>query len=258
MRPLIPLSHLLPLLLMVMLFTPSARAAEDYAEMAAQIARLRGEVESLSTGVESLKEDIRSRSRLVSEQRSDLEIQIQREQLRFDQVAKSRDELKAGIEHKDAEAGAYKPLVAATVERLKKLVADGLPFKQAERTAELDRIMEKAESGALSPAEALSQLWAFSEDEYRLGHENGLFSQVIPASGGEKLVEVARLGMVMMYYRDDQGQAGYARRTESGWDFPVLADKAAQEQVALLFEDLRKQIRSGYFVLPNALPQGGQ
>jgi hypothetical protein len=40
-----------------------------------------------------------------------------------------------------------------------------------------------------------------------------------------------------------------------GWRFELLDDAKDQERVARLFDSLRKQIRQGYFELPEALPR---
>ena len=59
----------------------------------------------------------------------------------------------------------------------------------------------------------------------------------------------------MMYFRTRDLQYGRAVETGAGWRFELLDSAADQERVARLFDSLRKQIRQGYFELPNALPR---
>jgi len=59
----------------------------------------------------------------------------------------------------------------------------------------------------------------------------------------------------MMYFRTRNQEYGRAVETNGGWRFELLNSASDQEMVARLFDSLRKQIRQGYFQLPNALPR---
>jgi len=58
----------------------------------------------------------------------------------------------------------------------------------------------------------------------------------------------------MMYFRTRDLKYGRAVETSSGWRFELLDTARDQELVARLYDSLRKQIRQGYFQLPDALP----
>jgi hypothetical protein len=58
----------------------------------------------------------------------------------------------------------------------------------------------------------------------------------------------------MMYFRTKDLRYGRAVPSAGGWRFELLESATEQERVARLFDSLRKQIRQGYFELPNALP----
>ena len=89
-------------------------------------------------------------------------------------------------------------------------------------------------------------------------HENGLFQQTVKVNGQETLADVVRLGMVALYFRMSDGQVGYAQKDGGTWSYHVIDKPKDVEQVAMLFDSFKKQVRVGLFELPNALPQKGQ
>jgi hypothetical protein len=138
---------------------------------------------------------------------------------------------------------------------LRQQVDKGFPFKVGERLAELDEIESQLSGGVLTPQRAFNRLWAFVEDEMRISRENAIYSQSIYLDGSNVLVDIAKLGNAMMYFRTKDLHYGRAIESESGWHFELLTDSKDQERTARLFDALRKQIRQGYFELPNALPR---
>jgi hypothetical protein len=137
-------------------------------------------------------------------------------------------------------------------------VHSGFPFKVGERLVELDNLEAQLTNGAITAQRAVNRLWAFIEDEFRISRENAIYSQSIDLQGENVLVDVAKLGTVMMYFRTRDLDYGRAVKTGTGWRFELLESAADQELVSRLFDSLRKQIRQGYFSLPNALPPAGE
>ena len=88
------------------------------------------------------------------------------------------------------------------------------------------------------------------EDERRLGRENGVDRQTITLKGQEVMVEVARLGMVALYYRSPTGEIGRATREADGWTWNTIADRNGRSQVNELFNALTRGVRTGWFELP--------
>jgi hypothetical protein len=93
-------------------------------------------------------------------------------------------------------------------------------------------------------------LWAWIEDERRLGRTTGVDRQVITVEGQEVLAEVARVGMVALYWRDADGRTGQAQRGPDGWSMVTLGPGQGQEEIVGLFEALAKGIHVGAFSLP--------
>jgi hypothetical protein len=105
---------------------------------------------------------------------------------------------------------------------------------------------------------AINRLWAFLEDEMRLARENAVYSQTIDLAGEQVLVEVAKLGTVLMYFKTRDDRYGQAVSQNNNWRFELLEDEQQSQAVATLFDSLIKQIRQGYFTLPLNLTQQRQ
>ena len=136
----------------------------------------------------------------------------------------------------------------------------GLPFKQQERISDLTAISKQLDDGLISPEAAASRLWSIIDDELRLSRESGLYRQVIELNGEEVLAEVVRLGMVALFFRTAEGTLGHAVRDGNRWTYVAYdastdGDRRARAQVETLFELFQKQVRTGFYKIPNILPQ---
>jgi len=133
-------------------------------------------------------------------------------------------------------------------------IKESLPFRRAQRLAELDKLEEQQRSGILTYGKALVRLWSFVEDELRMSRESGSFQQTIELEGEERLVDVLRIGMVMLYFQSSDGSTGYSQKSNGTWAFAKSAGSKQSKQIANLFDSFKKQIRVGLFQVPNALP----
>jgi len=115
-------------------------------------------------------------------------------------------------------------------------------------------IESRLNSGAITPQRAVNQLWAFVEDEVRIAKENAIYSQTINLDGADVLVDVAKLGSVMLFFRTREERYGRAVAGADGWRWEVLEGSDQRQQIKQLFDSLRKQIRQGEFELPNPIP----
>ncbi len=69
------------------------------------------------------------------------------------------------------------------------------------------------------------------------------------------LVDIAKLGSVFLYFQTRDNRAGVAKKSNGGWKFETADASSDIAQIAKLFDALKKQIRQGYFELPNPLKQ---
>lgn len=226
---------------------------DDLEALAAELVRLRGEVEELNAQLNQAQDRHRGEMNSLALQKGDQEATVRRERLRVEQLqadlARNRERAReAGI------AGeSLLPIAQSAIGDLKEHVSQSLPFKSGERLQAIEEIENRIAAGALTPARAINQIWRFYEDELRLTRENGLHSQIIELDGERLLADVARLGTVAMYFRTRDGEFGQVNRSGDQWRFERLEDRDAVRQVETLFDSLQKQIRTGYFELPNAV-----
>ncbi len=230
--------------------------AADGAALAGELARLRSEVEGLAEQLDAEREAQRARLRSLATRKADLEMELQREQMRLDQLRQARARQRTRVEQTEQRKEALRPAVLAAIAAVRRAVRAGLPFKVHERAAELDQLQRQLAQGALTTPTALTRLWGKIEDELRLARENGLYRQVIPIGHEEVLAEVARVGMVLLYFRTQDGRIGRALQTAEGWTYELLPSEDDQRRVLALFDAFKKRIRSGLFQLPVALPAG--
>lgn len=242
------------LTVVAILLVASAAVADEASDLASKLSELRGDVESLSGELDLKKEDHKARMRSLASQKAELQMEIQREELRLKQLKVTKNKQKARVSENEDRKVALRPAIEEAIGILREAVEQGLPFKREERLAEIDALAKHLEEGTLSVPVVLSRLWSKVEDELRLARENGLYKQVVQVGGEEMLTDVARVGMVMLFFRTRDGEFGRAVRTDGGWEYKVFTREEDHEMVAALFDAFKKHIRVGYFELPADLP----
>ena len=227
-------------------------AEDDLEALAQELVRLRGAVEALNAELNQAQDRHRGEMNSLAMQKGDQEASVRRERLRVEQLEADLTRNRERARQAGIAGESLVPVAAAAIADLKIHIETSLPFKPGERMQAVEDIETRIATGALSPARAINQVWRFYEDELRLTRENGLHSQIIELDGERILADVARLGTVAMFFRTRDGQLGQASRSGDQWRFDRLDDRAAVRQVETLFDALQKQIRTGYFELPNA------
>lgn len=246
------LRYLLPLSGLLIAMTAAAQQSPD--SLAERLISLRGQVDELQSELDITREEHKNKMVYLTAQLSELEASRDREQLRISQLQKSVDAMRVEIVEGGVNSDVLRPSVLQQIGELSTYVAKGLPFKTKERLGELAELQTQLENGSINAQRGINRLWAFIEDEIRLSRENAIYSQSISINGENMLVDVAKLGSVMMFFRTRDLAYGRAVHADNGWRFEMLGTGTDQEQVAQLFDSLRKQIRQGYFELPVALP----
>ena len=229
--------------------------ADQLADMATRLSNLRADVETLSSELAAETTDGRDQLRPLSRQKSELELEIKKEQTRTAKIRQVINERRRDVQAAKKEDGEMAPLFEKNFLAVREQVAQSLPFHTADRLAELDKIMEQYKAGLVSAPKGVGRLWSFMEDEFRLTRENGLYQQTVMVNGQPQLAEVVRIGMVMLFFKAGDRTLGKAVNTDGKWSYELIEDKDQQKQVLSLFVSFKKQIRQGFFTLPNALPE---
>lgn len=227
--------------------------ADDLSALATRLSALRGEVEQLASRLSTATNDHKETLRSLSRQRSELELEAKREETRVQKVSSAIAKRRAEIQAEKAKGDRLVPVYEEAFGLVRAHVEQALPFRRGERLAALDKIQEQYRGGLLTPARALQRLWSFVEDEHRMTRESGLYKQTISIDGQEKLAEVIRVGMVMLYYKTEEGEVGRVAKQGDAYNYVSIDDPEQQKRVLELFTSFKKQIRVGYFDLPNAL-----
>lgn len=227
--------------------------------LARALVEKRAAVEKLSNDVELKKAAERDALRSLAQQRADVERGINSLQLELQELQRAAAERAAAIEAREATRRALTPLILEHLDAVMIYVRAALPFKAAERLAALEELKGDLDQGRVAPDEALTRLWSAVEDELRLTRDSGLYRQKLELDGEPQLVDVAKLGMVLMYFRTLDGRLGVlAPAGEGAWRAVVITAPADRERLAALFMQLDKHIRQGFFELPNPYAQGGK
>lgn len=251
-----PAKTLFPNAICVVLITASFAlpAQENLATLADRLIRMRGDVDSLQSELNVHREEHKNRMAYLTAQLADLEASKDREALRVRQLDEELEEMRLEVAAAGDTSETLTAVVLNHVSLMRQQVTSGFPFKVHERQAALDEISNQLESGVINAQRAVNRLWAFIEDEIRISRENAIYTQSIHLNGESVLVDVAKLGNTMMYFRTRDKEYGRAVPSSGGWTFELLTSTEDEKQVAELFDSLRKQIRQGYFELPNVLP----
>ncbi|MCO4773298.1 MAG: DUF3450 family protein [Deltaproteobacteria bacterium] len=245
------------LLGLVLLALPAASVAGegDLRAQAEQLATLRGEVEALADELALTKDTLRSDLRAMQSESTDLEARIRREEQRLEGLKLETERLQSETRAAEDASSVLVPVLHTAMAELDARIAAGLPFRVEERREEVKTLEQQLDDALLPPSTVASRLWQLLEDELQLTRENGLYQQIVPLGDTEVLAEVARVGMVSLYYRTDTGEVGQATRTRAGWRFAELTDPVQQQVTTDLFVSLRKQIRTGWFELAQPFPE---
>lgn len=225
---------------------------EVLSNLATQIAQRRARVETLSEEVAQTRESYNEQVRSLAAQIADVEVQINRERLQLQQLDQDLERLRSEIAAAEGSVTDVEPIVRSALASYRNYVNRALPFQREDRLEEIANLEQILDDGNVEPRTVLTRLWNTVQSEFRLTGESGLFRQTIEVDGESQLAEVARLGMVLMYFRTFDDRYGYVVPAGDGrWDYLVATDREDARRISELFEALRRNLREGFFDLPN-------
>jgi hypothetical protein len=239
------------------LAAPAFGQDETDENMAQSIMALRADIEALYTQIDDSKERYKAQMKTLDLEAADLEVQISRKNTDINLANLELDKIKEKIADASGQNVDLGPLLANAFDALEESIKNGFPFKTEERLADLGKIRDDVDANLISQERALALLWASYEDNIRLTKEIGLFKQNIILEGKRVLATIAKIGTVMLYFDTPDGQVGYAAKKGAEYTFVAVDDQTEKDQIVALFDSLNKQIRTGYFTLPNVLAQQG-
>lgn len=227
-------------------------AAQPSDQMAQRIIELRESVELLNSEYETKKDSMFNELKSLASQKAELESRIREEELREKQINTKVAELKKNIGEVTALGSTIQPLLLASIDQHKFYVESSLPVRQSERKGAIESLESKIKTSEISPVKAALQLWSLQEDERRLANEISVSKQALQIGEQSYLAEVAKIGMVFLYFQLDDGRVGQAQRGENGWTYSFFTSQEDLKAVSDLIGSIKKQIRTGGFELPMA------
>jgi uncharacterized phage infection (PIP) family protein YhgE len=235
-----------------------AESSTALQQLAERIAEKRAKVERLSNQIEQEKNQYNEELRSLQAQIGDVEVQINRQQTRLAEIRSDIQEVRQEMQASQTSLEDIKPLVARTLEGLKSYIRNGLPFQVSERISEVETLERLLNEGNLDTQTILTRVWNMIESEFRMTTESGIFRQTITVDGEEQLAEVARLGTVLLYFKTFDDRYGYAVPADGGdgWSYRLAHNRTERQQIVTLFDSLRKNLRQGFFTVPNPYAEG--
>ncbi|MEE2788549.1 MAG: DUF3450 family protein [Myxococcota bacterium] len=230
-------------------------SATPVADLADALAKLRVEIETLTDDIQSRKRSHRERDRVHESQRAQLEAEIQREEIRVTQLEARKAVLTTRIDRARQAETTLEPIFSGAADALEKYIQQSIPFRRTERLAEIETLKARLASGTMTPALAMTRLWSLVEDEQRMSRDTGLFRDTLVLNGQRTLVDVVRFGTVGLYFRTGDNRVGRVVRSGNEWRTEFVDVPESQTAILRLFENFKKQIRVGFFELPNFLPE---
>ncbi|MEM1025106.1 MAG: DUF3450 family protein [Myxococcota bacterium] len=220
--------------------------------LAERLIELRSEVETLNDELDSKQQQHKNRLNALAQRQAGLESELQSKQLQLKKIVKSLDEKRAEVAAQNEASKELVPVVESVGRRIKAYVDSGLPFQLEDRRAGPDDLVKDVAEDEMTAPRALNRMWSLLEDEFRIAKENGLFRQEVVVEGTAQLSDVLRLGSIMMFFRTPEQTFGVARRQGDGWVYEV-ASGAEEKLIDELFKNFEKQVRTGFFELPNGI-----
>lgn len=237
----------------LILFLNATALMASSENMTESLMKLRAEVEQLDSTIADEKDEYKAKMKSLTMQKSELETLISREDLKIKQLEKELKLVKEKIVKASKNSKGIEPIVLNAIEDLVVQIQNGIPFKTNDRVESVLQIKKQMQSSLLTPQKALSMVYNSYADEIRMTKENGIFKQSIILDGQDKLAEIARVGTAMMFFKTPNERVGYVVKTENLWHYKEELNKDYQANILNLFDAFKKQIRTGYFTIPNAL-----
>ncbi len=229
----------------------SALNAED--QMVKSIMELRSEVEALYTQIDNNKDGYKAQMKSYALQISDNEAQINREETGLKLTQQNIEKTEQKLAQSGNASEDLTPMIEDAINAIQKEIKAGIPFKTDERIMGLEQIRNDLKSKSITQEKALALTWASYDDALRLTKEIGQFKHEITLDGKSTMAKIAKVGSVMMFFATPDDKVGYVKQKGNSYTYEVTEDGTEREQIVNLFDALQKQIRTGYFTLPNAL-----
>lgn len=230
---------------LLVIICPFAFASE--VDLSNKIIQLRMEVNTMSEELKSESELLKSRIQTLALEKIDLDSKIRRQKINLKNANLKLSEVKDNSDH--IEKNFSKEIVQFLNDESIR-IQKSIPYKKTERINYVQTLKKDYLSDKNSEIKTLQLIWTHVEDELQLAKGISIDKDILEIDGKSTLVEVAKVGMVMMFYKTPDGKLGFIKFDQSKWMPTLFEDTSSKNLVNLFFENLRKQIKIGFFTLP--------
>jgi len=224
--------------------------------LAEQVSTARADVDTLSQRLETQRRTARDEQAALRAERAELKRQVRLEQIRRDTLAQLRAERSKEMDVQEGRVSDSIAPIRRAIESAKTYLVETLPFKYQERLRRLTKLESDLAVTHPDPARVLTSLWRFIEEEEAMAGEIGLAHQVVELDGKRILVDVARIGMALMYIKLPNGDVAWAKRHKTQWRFERIEGVEPRLTVTTVFDALEtnKILGPKTLLIPGALP----
>lgn len=223
---------------------PYAFSSEDLSD---KIIQLRNEVSELSDDFRTEKELLKSKIQTLALEKMDLDSKLRRQEISLQATQKKLTQAKS---LKDIKYPEFDQIISTFLDFETQRLTKTLPYKLEERLDYIQKIKTDFLEDKSPSDKILQNLWSHIEDEIQLAKDISLDKDVLTIDGQPTLVEIAKVGMLMLFYKTADGQYGYLDYKTGPWKPVLISDSGQSILIESFFESLKKQIRTGYFEFP--------
>lgn len=231
-------------------FVAEAQTSADEFRMSSdKLLQLRTEVETLSQEAQADSRRRQTELEALLQRRSELTAQLQKEEMRREQLKEKLKVESAKITPKGAPTREDRQMLVGWAEDLESWIARSLPFRTEERLSQVRALKTKLKTeNNLEPL--VSQLWSLTDQELKLTQQNDFEVMEVSFPEGRQKAEVARLGMMQMYALKTNGEGVRAVRDGETWKWEAAQNSDEQKAIERICRRLSEQKGQGYFQLP--------
>lgn len=233
--------------LLLILIAPSLlMAQENFEDSTKKLMELRSQVEKRAQKLEQSQNLKDAEIQSLQQRKNEIENLISRERLKKD-IAMGK---KSGLQNKKiVRIAEDEKFIKKWIYDLKVWVNSSLPYKTSERLLDLEKIEGRFASG--DPLEALAQdLWFFTEKEMKQTQSNRFEVSKVLLDGKETTAQLAKIGMLQMYFKTSEGVLGRADYSGGKWTLIQSLDKDESTAIEKVLSKLKSEKGSTYLELP--------
>lgn len=223
--------------------------ADVVTDLSQQLIPLRSRMEKQAQELENTQQALDQQIQALQAQALELNQNLSREKLKSKVLNEKTKRLTSFTNLGPTGSSEDQKFVSQWMEDLKIWVDQSLPFQKPQRLAKLEELQSRFKKK--EPLEPLVwDLWSFTSQE--LKNTKGFSNEVTEISLDGKMVpaEVAKLGMVHMYFRTTDQRSGYSLKSKHGWTFQTAQTDSEKNAIDHVLSASRAKTFKNVYELP--------